>query len=145
MICTGGLKYFGKVILSTLRVMICTSKEPNASVNLCPLSHRKIKEKTFQFLTQLSSLFPFSHLVHFTSILCRGRRYGLFKKMNIFFEWIFWILKNDFFEWIFLIFQKWIFVLNKYSRFLKKNESLFWMNILGSRIMNNPFEYILWF
>ena len=73
MTCIGCLKYLSKVILSTLRVTICTSTElflvqPNASVNLCPLSHRKIKEKTFQLLTQLFSFFPFSHLVHFTSI-----------------------------------------------------------------------------
>ena len=40
-----------------------------------------------------------------------------FKKMNIVFEWIFWILK------------KWIIFLNEYSGF-KKNEYLFWMNIL---------------
>ena len=40
-----------------------------------------------------------------------------FKKMNIFFEWIFWILKkmNILFEWIFWIFIKWI---------------TFWTNIL---------------
>ena len=57
-----------------------------------------------------------------------------FKKMNIFFEWIFGILKkwinflmnildfekmNNFFEWIFWIFKKWIFVLNECSGFLK--------------------------
>ena len=47
-----------------------------------------------------------------------------FKKMNIFFEWIFWIL------------SKWIFRLNKYSGFLK-NEYLFWMNILDFYKMYN--------
>ena len=48
-----------------------------------------------------------------------------FKKMNNFFEWIFWFLKkmNICFEWIF-----WIF---------KKNEYLFWMNILDFYKMNN--------
>ena len=40
-----------------------------------------------------------------------------FKKMNIFFEWIFRISK------------KWMFSLNEYSGF-KKNEYLVWMNIL---------------
>ena len=50
--------------------------------------------------------------------------------MNIFFEWIFGILKEwiIFFEWIFWIAKKGIFVLNEYSRFLKKK----------------CFEWILW-
>ena len=44
---------------------------------------------------------------------------ALFKKMNILFEWIFWILKkmNILFEWIFWILKKWIFCLNEYSGF----------------------------
>ena len=44
---------------------------------------------------------------------------ALFKKMNILFECIFWILKkmNILFEWIFWILKKWIFCLNEYSGF----------------------------
>ena len=52
---------------------------------------------------------------------------ALFEKMNILFEWIFWI------------FKKWIFFLNEYSGF-KKNEYLFWMNILD--FLKN--EYLFW-
>ena len=67
-----------------------------------------------------------------------------FKKMNI----LFWMSILDFKK-------KWIFVLNEYFGFnfffwmntidLFKNEYLFWMNILFSKKMNNPFEYLLWF
>ena len=69
-----------------------------------------------------------------------------FKKMNIFFEWIFRILK------------KWIIFLNEYSGFWKneyffwmnildfeKNEYFFWMNILDFYKMNNFFNKNLGF
>ena len=76
MFCTGGLKYFGKlVILSTLRVMICTSMETFslATQRFCqfvPSLPEKDKREDFSILdsTLLSfSIFPFStfhvHLV----------------------------------------------------------------------------------
>ena len=46
-----------------------------------------------------------------------------FKKMNILFEWIFWIKKKWFLNEYSRLFKKWIFVLNGYSWFLKMNIS----------------------
>ena len=75
MICTGGLKHFGKVIFSTLRVMICTSMETfsRATQRFCqfvPSLPQKDKREDFSILDSTFpsfSIFPFStfhvHLV----------------------------------------------------------------------------------
>ena len=117
------------------------------------LSYANIQSEVFILICDINfKLFIFiqSEVVIHYQICDNNFKVGVgdpasFKKMNIVFEWIFWISK------------KWFFF-NEYSRFFEneylfwvnilgflKNEYLFWMNILDSKKINKPFEYIFGF
>ena len=80
MTCIGCLKYFSKVILSTLRMMICTSTETfsRATQRFCqfvPSFPQKDKREDFSILdsTLLSfSIFPFNTF-HVHLVWCQGK------------------------------------------------------------------------